>query len=147
MVARVSGHLGRLTDGRCRTRAIRYKNTLHDLLEFSAFHARNSPHVRRMILSYQLAGAVVVAGATGAVAWWISDPFFAVAGPVAAVAYVCLVPSSIRWSMRRSAQRLYEEGRLDGLVGEHRLEIEEDGLSASTAVEQSKIRTSIRRNG
>jgi hypothetical protein len=102
---------------------IEYENSFEDLLEFNAFHIRTSRAGRRLrrIVAAMAAAVILAFGISFSVSAEI--PWMIVLFVPFAVAAAAASQSLLERSIRKSAGRLYRDGRNVGMTGWHRLSI------------------------
>lgn len=115
--------------------SLRYANTMQDIIAFNEFHYRRSPALRRIMGLLQWLGAITIFLAilmeTGGIMGVIGAAI--VAGGFAAI-YPLLLRRLIRWQVRL----MYSEGRNKGTLGEHEMEICEDGVIERSPYRETK---------
>jgi len=122
---------------------IRYANTVDDLVAFIDFHAAHSTTVEQNIRLTKWTSTVLVIVLTFvALNFTIGDSgalsakvFGALAG---GVLMFIAVPRLTRWNMRVQVGKLLREDRNKSVVGEHELEILDDGLVERTEYNENK---------
>jgi hypothetical protein len=123
-----------------RTMIVRYRTTLEDLVAFNRYHCAHSPAVKKTKFTCMiLVSALLIAGSL------FIAPTEEVARPViVAVAIVFAGLFSVVFnymftaSMDRQARRLYNEGTNKGTLGQHELEIDDNGLVERTEVNETR---------
>lgn len=126
---------------------IRYDVTLDDVVALNHHHIRHSPFVRRrmtflrwllpgVLLAYFLAVATV-RSPTPAMAVWMPAGWVAVS-----VVWMLVFPRLMRWKSARQVRQLYAEGKNQGMVGPHELELTGDELIHRSSVSESRLRCS-----
>lgn len=122
---------------------IRYENTIQDILAFQQFYCAHSPTMKRTIATQRWAMTFVVFAA--ALAYYshrfgVQSLGFSVLAAVFLSAIPALGwPGMIRRSMKRQAIKLYAERSNKGLLGEHQLEVAEDGIVERTAYNETRM--------
>jgi hypothetical protein len=120
---------------------LRYENTMEDLLAFQAYHIAHSPTMKRMQVGNRWGGALVIFGLTLWIAKLDTGNMFAglIGAGVGAGVYALIYPLLVRRSIRRRTLKLYAEGQNKGFLGEHELEVADDGLIGRSPYSESKI--------
>ena len=125
---------------------LRYENTMDDTLAFLEFHYAHSPTIRkqRSQLRWGASLCVFLMAFTTCLALSfvqhspIDLKALMISCSLGAVLMFLLMPALTLRSMRRNSRRLFAEGKQQGLLGEHLLEIENDGLTERTDVNETK---------
>lgn len=111
---------------------IRYEVTLDDLAAFARFHATHSVEWKRQLRIQLFCGALGIAVLTAAVARQVGTGALAFGVP-AMLAWLVLTPRlAISWYVKH-AKRMYGEGAKPGLTGWRELQLNDDGVTSSSA--------------
>jgi hypothetical protein len=116
---------------------IHYQLTLEDVLAFNWYHIRNSKRLRR---GYYFNQACVILGALVATMFWSKGSFslrllvFLIAAAVGMVLYHLYY----EWWIRHSSKKLYAEGQNKGVLGNHILAIDSEGVLEISDVGESR---------
>jgi hypothetical protein len=122
---------------------IRYADTLDDLVAFSDFHAAHSTTVKQNIRLTRWTSAVLVIALTFAALTFVTDDSMALSAKVfgalvGGVFMFVVVPHLTRWNLRVQMRKILREGRNKSVVGEHELEILDEGLLERTEYNETK---------
>lgn len=111
---------------------IEYQITLEDLVDFNLYHYKNSPAMRRSILSMKMAFAVTIILIAPLILYFLDEISFLISVPVLAVlafisAFIWPLPRVIERSIEKQAVKLYAEGKKDA-TGKHTMTLTPDGI-------------------
>src|SRR4051794_2871709 len=113
------------------------RKTLDDLIAFNRYHFENSPTLRRVKARITWLVPAILLVAT--VLYLFQGEYELLILPLGcAILWALLTPAVFRWSIDRSARRLYGEGSNKGMVGPHELELTADSLEESTPYGQQR---------
>jgi len=115
---------------------IQYQLDIDDLVAFSLHHSRVSKNLKRRLLLTQAWG--VFCSLMIALIWpgWsttVKVIFFGVSSAFWVIAY----PRYYRWVIKRNTRRNYSEGHNRGIVGEHVIVIDPEGVKEVSEVGES----------
>lgn len=132
--------------GSTASNRIRYSNNFGDLMAFVRHHYSRSPTIKRQ--KYMLAFLIFAVGFFVVLvarrdSEWPSRVFYATCSAGLGTIVAVLV---FNWQISSQARKMYGEGSLEGMVGEHTLETDGKYLIETTAVNSSRqaISTSMR---
>ena len=122
-----------------------YTLTMEDLITFNLFHFRNSAVVRktqrRSLVTYSLTTFLCVMGATVFTSLLPFWPAFA----TAVVSTLWIAGYMLYYQkrgyikrVRKVVQQMYFENKQPGLLGEHSLEVDEDGITHVSAYSRTR---------
>ena len=120
---------------------VRYLNTLEDLVAFNRYHCAHSPAVRKTKLTWMIwVSALLIAGSlfippTAE----FSRPNIVATAIVSAGLFSVVFIYRFPAVMDRQVLRLYQEGENKGTLGEHELELDDNGLVERTEVNESRL--------
>ncbi len=123
--------------------AIRYELTVEDLVGFSLFHLQTSPARKRSSrIGYGFIFLCVLTTLFFRRGDHFSDPrYWMIFIPVLCVVgflFVFLYSRWRTWLIKRSVRRIYNEGDNPGLVGRHKLTVNDRGVWEETEVGESR---------
>ena len=106
---------------------LRYENTLDDAIAFQQYHYTHSPTARRSIAGLRWGGVALIMFMCFAAG---KDKLLLhlVEMCILSGIYILILPVLVRRSIKRQSRRMYSEGSNKGMLGEHELEITEDGI-------------------
>jgi hypothetical protein len=120
---------------------IRYENTMDDLMAFHDHYVTQTPRMKRIWSAYRWIGAAVVflAGFFRESASGNQDTIFRLTiAVVGAVIVALIIKPLMLWSARFLTRQLLSNGNNRGFLGEHELEIVDEGLIERTEYNESK---------
>jgi len=119
---------------------IEYMLNEADVIAYWEYHADHSPSTQRFrqrerfgtALALLLTGSVITITQQG--------PLAILVFAVAAMIWILVTPTYLRWHHRRRAKELIREGSDRLILGKHRLSIEPDGLRETSNYNETKTR-------
>ncbi len=124
---------------------LRYEISIEDCVAFGHHLVRNSQTMRRAMRSGQMLWAACPIGGVLFVILYNKAPFYkalvliALIGIIVSVPFYFLYPLYFRWQHERYIRKINKEGKNRGVLGEHELSIEEDGIIEKTDVNENKL--------
>jgi hypothetical protein len=117
---------------------VTYEQTLEDIAAFNLHHFRTSPLAKRRLRLTQLSSVfltfIVVMvwprwSSTERVVFFITLSLFWIVG----------FPFYYRWAIKRNAKKIYAASKSKGILGEHQLTVEPNGIATWSPANESKI--------
>jgi hypothetical protein len=124
--------------------SVTYSVTMEDMAAFNLFHFRNSPTIRRMQRRYLIKYSLLMFPIGFCMASFARMPLWpalcvALFGTVSMAAYFLYYQKrGYIPRLRKMVQRLYTEDQNPGVLGEHTLEVDEEGFTDLTAYRHSR---------
>jgi hypothetical protein len=120
-------------------RVLRYSVDCDDIMEFQQFHYVHSPTMRN-----QEYGSMGVWAMIAVVACLVGLPEFSLTVRLACAAVLAVVialgiRALSKWSVASHTRQYLREGSNDGVIGDHELRIEENGLMELTSTSESRL--------
>lgn len=107
---------------------VRYQVGVEDIVAFNDWHHQTSAHSRRLVAIFRAVFALMAVGLFAFMSYSGTPAVMLVPWCLGAAILVASVPAIFRWSVRRSARRLFAEGHNRGVLGPHHLEVRDDFL-------------------
>lgn len=111
-----------------------------DYLQFNLFHIKNSTTGKRTLTLLRYMTPLIFIGASVILSILLNASFivFFSVFLVASILWVMFYPKFFYRNIKRTTLRIINEGKNEGLIGEHHLTLTEDGVSDLTAVGEMK---------
>ena len=125
---------------------IKYDMSIDDLTAFSLYYARSSPALRSTQRRYAMVWLPILFMATLALGFKLPDASLPMTPLILAVSTTVIMAGYLAYYFkygwlqryRRVIGKLYAEGKSPGLVGEHTLEIDENGITERTEFKETR---------
>lgn len=111
------------------TEPIEYTNDLDDIVQFHRDHLKTSKAGKRTILTNSIGVGIIFLLSYFLTSLVTGDPRLPLWTIILAAVLVLLGRPITLWSTARTAKRMYRDGRNKGVLGWHRLSIEDDSLT------------------
>ncbi len=107
---------------------LQYTVSADDYLEFNVYHARHAPNYTRTLLSLSLLVPVIIVSLTAMLMTFFTIPVYlwGVAAAGACIYWIATVQRRFDNIVKRHVRKL--TGKINEFVGEHCLELHEDGM-------------------
>lgn len=117
---------------------LRYENTMDDAIAFNDFHYAHSPTMKRAVRINKWGMGLMAFIFYSFVPGNKNTTINVTIAFVLACLFVLIYPSLVRYNIKRQVHKFYSEGNNKGFLGEHDIEIVEDGVIARSAYSETK---------
>jgi YcxB-like protein len=120
---------------------INYNLTEEDYLNFNMFHVKNSKVVKRTLNMQRFLTPIIFIVASFVLSKVGSMSFLGVfiTFLVVSILWIIFYPRYFYSYVIRNTKKIIKEGKNDGLLGEHRMVLSEDGIIDSTSNSETKV--------
>jgi YcxB-like protein len=120
---------------------INYNLTEEDYLNFNMFHVKNSKVVKRTLNMQRFLTPIIFIVASFVLSKVGSMSFLGVfiTFLVVSILWIIFYPRYFYSYVIRNTKKMIKEGKNDGLLGEHRMVLSEDGIIDSTSNSETKV--------
>lgn len=118
-----------------------YENSMEDVYAFQEHYLVSSQTIRNKLIMNRICGALFIPLFTSLFAWFFVREaflFFVISGTVVGLTAYLFYPKYWRARARKYLDKLYREGRASNVLGNHELEITDEGLFARSPLGEGK---------